>query len=180
MAGRDPAGRLEVAARSGHHAGMTGASQEYAEESADPVARQVARGVCRLFERLGHAGLTEFALKSGRRADVIALGPGGELSIVEIKSSLADFRSDGKWPQYLEFCERYYFAVPRGFPLEVLPQDQGLILADGYDAAILREAEPRPMAAARRKAVTLRFGQVAARRLRLLLDPQPLDVTRGV
>lgn len=153
---------------------------ESTEEPADAVARQVARGVCRLFDRLGHAGLTEFVLRSGRRADVIALGPGGELSIVEIKSSLADFRSDAKWPQYLEFCERYYFAVPRGFPLEILPGDQGLILADGYDAAILREAEARPMAAARRKAVTLRFGQVAARRLRLLLDPQgPDQVPRG-
>ncbi|SMF63264.1 hypothetical protein SAMN06265365_12292 [Tistlia consotensis] len=147
-------------------------------EPADPVARQVARGVCRLLDRLGHVGLTEFVLRSGRRADVIALGPGGELTIVEIKSSLADFRADGKWPEYLAFCERYYFAVPRGFPLEVLPEDQGLILADGYDAAILREAEHRPLAAARRKAVTLRFGQVAARRLQLLLDPQGADPGR--
>ncbi|MEX2628352.1 MAG: MmcB family DNA repair protein [Tistlia sp.] len=138
----------------------------------DPAALRVARGVCRLFDRLGHVGLTEFVLRGGRRADVLALGPGGELSIVEIKSCLADFRSDGKWPQYLEFCERYYFAVPLGFPLEVLPEDQGLIVADGYDAAILREADRRPIAAARRKAVTLRFGQVAARRLRLLLDPE--------
>ena len=145
------------------------------EAPADPVARQVARGVCRLFDRLGHVGLTEFVLRSGRRADVIALGPAGELSIVEIKSSLADFRSDAKWPQYLEYCERYYFAVPCGFPLEVLPGDQGLILADGYGAEILREAAARPIAPARRKALTLRFGQVAARRLRLLLDPQAAE-----
>ena len=143
-----------------------------AEEPLDPVARQVARGVGRLLAQLGHAGLTEFVLRSGRRADILALGPAGEITIVEIKSSLADYRSDSKWPEYLDFCERYYFAVPRGFPLEVLPPDQGLILADGYDAAILREAEPRPLAAARRKALTLRFGQVAARRLQLLLDPQ--------
>lgn len=142
------------------------------EQCADPVARQVARGVCRLLDRLGHVGLTEFILRSGRRADVIALGPGGEITIVEIKSSLADFRADGKWPQYLEFCERYYFAVPRGFPVEVLPEDQGLILADGYDAAIMRESDHRAMVAARRKAVILRFGQVAARRLRLMLDPE--------
>jgi hypothetical protein len=144
---------------------------------ADPLAQSVARGVCRLFDRLGHVGLTEFVLRSGRRADVVALGPAGELTIVEVKSSLADFRSDAKWRDYLEFCERYYFAVPRGFPLEVLPENQGLIVADGYDAAILRESERRPMAPARRKAVTLRFGLIAARRLRLLLDPAGLDPT---
>ena len=145
------------------------------ETPEEAAARRVARSVCRLFDRLGHVGMTEFVLKSGRRADVMALGPGGELTIVEIKSCLADFRADGKWREYLEFCERYYFAVPRGFPLEVLPEDQGLILADGYDAEILRKATHRPIAAARRKSVTLRFAQVAARRLRLLLDPQGLD-----
>ncbi len=138
----------------------------------DPIARQVARGVCRRLDQLGHAALTEFVLATGRRADILALGPAGELAIVEIKSCLADFRADGKWADYLGYCERYYFAVPRGFPLEVLPEDQGLILADGYDAEILREAPHRPLSAARRKALTLRFGLVAARRLRLLLDPQ--------
>lgn len=143
----------------------------------DPLAQAVARGVCRLLDRLGHVGLTEFVLRNGRRADVIALGPAGELTIVEVKSSLADFRADAKWPDYLEFCERYYFAVPHGFPLQALPADQGVIVADGYDAAILREPERRPLAAARRKAVTLRFGQVAARRLRLLLDPAGLNPT---
>ena len=141
------------------------------EKVADPTARQVARGVCRRFDRLGHAALTEFVLGSGRRADVLALGPGGEIALVEIKSCLPDFRADAKWADYLDYCERYYFAVPRGFPLEALPADQGLILADGYDAEVLREAEPRPMAAARRKALTLRFAMTAARRLRPFLDP---------
>lgn len=154
-------------------AGIIGMTCE--DAGAQAAAQRVARGVCRLFDRLGHVGLTEFVLKSGRRADIIALGLGGELTIVEIKTSLADFRSDAKWPQYLDFCERFYFAVPRGFPLAALPEDQGLILADGYDAAILRDAVPRQIAAARRKAVTLRFGQVAARRLRQLLDPQGSD-----
>jgi hypothetical protein len=95
----------------------------------------------------------------------------GGFTIVEIKTSLADFQADAKWRDYLEFCDRYYFAVPGHFPREVLPDDHGLIVADAWEAAILRPAREAAMHAARRKAQTLRFARLAARRLRLLLDP---------
>jgi hypothetical protein len=132
-----------------------------------PAALGVARGVVRLFDAMGFACLPEVPLANGRRLDVLALGDRGALWAVEIKSSLADFRSDRKWPDYLEFCERLYFAVPPDFPREILPEDQGLIVADAYDARILRDAPDRSLPAARRKAMTLRFGRLAARRLLL-------------
>ncbi|MGY8997180.1 MAG: MmcB family DNA repair protein, partial [Alphaproteobacteria bacterium] len=107
----------------------------------------------------------------GRRADVIALDQKGRFTIVEIKTSLADFRSDNKWLEYLEFCDFYFFAVPEDFPQEVLPDDHGLIVADRFDATILRPSGEAPMNAARRKAQTLRFALLAARRLHELTDP---------
>src|SRR5690554_2578568 len=140
-------------------------------------ARLLARGVCRLLEDMGYASLTEFTLASGRRIDVMALGQDGELLAVEIKSCLADFRSDGKWPEYLEWCERLFFAVPPDFPHEVLPADCGLIVADAWAAEMLRRPPRQAVAAARRKAVTLRFARTAGQRLGRLLDPrgtQPL------
>ncbi len=131
----------------------------------------LARGVSRAFAHLGYATLLEVSLANGRRADVMALGRVGEFAIVEVKSSIADFRSDRKWPEYRDFCDRLYFAVPDGFPHELIPEDCGLIAADPFGAAILREAPLLPLNAARRKAVTLRFAQVAATRLRRLTDP---------
>src|SRR4028119_1113625 len=95
-----------------------------------PIAAGVQRGVRRLFSPLGHSALGEFTLANGRRADVIALGPDGLLTIVEIKSSVADFRADQKWPDYEDFCDRFFFAVPETVPFDVLPADRGLILAD--------------------------------------------------
>lgn len=140
-----------------------------AGDERDAVA--LARGVCRLLDAAGQVSLTEFTVKSGRRADVLALDAKGRFTIVEVKTSLADFRADAKWPEYLEFCDRYFFAVPEDFPAEVLPDDHGLIVADRFDATVLRDAPEAPMNAARRKAQTLRFAQLAARRLRLLVDP---------
>ena len=106
------------------------------------------------------------------RADVFAAGPKGEMWIVECKSGLPDFRSDRKWPGYLEFCDRFFFAVDDAFPDAVLPADQGLIRADAFGAEILRHpAEPRSLAPARRKALTLRAARVASVRLRQALDP---------
>lgn len=131
----------------------------------------LARGVCRLFDAMGHACLTEVTVRNGRRADVLTMDGKGRFTIVEIKTSLADFRADAKWEEYLEFCDSYYFAVPDHFPREVLPGEHGLIVADAWDATILRPAGEAAMNAARRKAQTLRFAQLAARRLRLLLDP---------
>jgi hypothetical protein len=136
-----------------------------------PVALGVQRGVRRLFAQLGHVSLPEFTLGSGRRADVIALGPDGRLTIVEIKSSVADFRADQKWPDYEEFCDRFYFAVPETVPIEILPEDRGLIIADAFGAAVLREAQAHALAGARRKAVTLRFAHAAASLLHSLADP---------
>jgi hypothetical protein len=130
-----------------------------------PAATGVARGVARLFDAMGLACLPEVPLANGRRLDLLALGDKGQLWAVEIKTSVADFRADRKWPDYLEFCERLYFAVPPGFPCEILPEDQGLIVADAYDARILREIADRALPAARRKALTLRFARLAARRL---------------
>ncbi len=133
-------------------------------------AALITRGVCRYFDTLNYACLTEFTLRNGRRADVIALGPDGELVIVEVKSSLADFRADGKWPEYLDLCQRFFFAVAPDFPLAVLPPDTGLLVADGYDAAERRPSPVAPLAPARRKAVTLKFARLAAQRLHSLTD----------
>lgn len=135
------------------------------DEALSPVAQQIARGVLRLMTDHGYAGVTEMTLANGRRADVAALGPGGEITIVEIKSSVADFRSDQKWPEYRPFCDRFYFAVGHDFPQDLIPEDTGLIIADAFGGAILREPDCEKLVAARRKAVTLRFARLAASRL---------------
>ena len=138
---------------------------------AGPLAATICRGVCRALAQLGYASLTEFPLASGRRADVLALGRGGDLLIVEVKSSIADFRSDRKWPEYAEWCDRLYFAVAPDFPRELIPAECGLLVADGFGAQMLRDASEQPLAAARRRALTLRFALAGAARLRRLLDP---------
>jgi hypothetical protein len=135
------------------------------------AAPLLARGVARALAERGFASLLEFSLANGRRADVMALGRGGEIVIVEVKSSLADFRADRKWPAYRDFCDRLYFAVAAGFPHEAIPEDCGLMIADPFGAAIVREPVPRPLSAARRRAATLRFALAGAHRLRRLLDP---------
>jgi hypothetical protein len=133
--------------------------------------KELARGICRTLAHRGFATLLEVSLANGRRADVLALGRDGELVVVEIKSSVADFKSDRKWREYRDFCDRLYFAVPAGFPTELIPGECGLIIADPFGAAVLREAKPEPLAAARRRAVLLRFARLGAGRLRRLLDP---------
>ena len=136
-----------------------------------PAAR-LARGVCRALASLGYATLTEFPLNSGRRVDVIALDGNGETVIVEIKSSPADFRSDSKWTEYLEFCDLFYFAVPPDFPRDLLPPECGLMVADDYGAEILRPAVATPMNASRRRWQTLRFALAASLRLQRVIDPE--------
>lgn len=126
---------------------------------------RLARGVCRMLGDDGFATLTEFPVKTGRRMDVCALGPGGEIWCIEVKSSRADFQADAKWPEYLEWCDRLFFAVPEGFPEELLPLDHGLIRTDAYEAEIFRMPPEDKLGAARRKAVTLRFARLAADRL---------------
>jgi hypothetical protein len=140
---------------------------------ASPVAAALlARSICRALEQLGFASLLEFPLANGRRADILALGKSGELLVVEIKSSVADFRADRKWAEYRDFADRLYFAVPNEFPALLIPEQCGLIVADAFGAAVLRHGAVTPLAAARRRAVTLRFAMAAAMRLRRQLDPQ--------
>ena len=135
-------------------------------------AQLLARGVSRALSDYGLSTLTEFTLISGRRVDVIGLDRGGGTTIVEIKTSLEDFRSDKKWPEYLDFCDRFFFAVPQDFPVEILPEECGLMTADAYGAVVLREAPEMRLNAARRKAQNLRFALVAAERLQRHLDPR--------
>jgi hypothetical protein len=136
-----------------------------------PLALAMARGVCRALDQLGYACLAEFPLANGRRADIIALNRAGGLIIVEIKSSLADFRADRKWPSYKDYADRLYFAVPQDFPAHLIPDECGLMVADAFGAAILRHGVSASLAAARRRAMTLRFALAAAARLRRHLDP---------
>lgn len=124
----------------------------------------VTRGAARLFEALGYAPLLEVCLPNGRRADLMALGPRGQVAIAEVKSGLEDFRVDTKWPEYLPYCDLFYFAVAPEFPREILPAEPGLIVADGFGGAVLQEAPSTPLAPARRKALTLAFARLAAMR----------------
>ena len=141
------------------------------------AAQDVARGVTRLFFRQDQFALCEVPLPNNRRADMVAIDARGHLTIVEIKVSRADLLGDHKWPDYLDYCDRFFWAVPAGFALELFessalgPELAGLIVADRYDAAVLREAPIRKLAPARRKAETLRFARRAARRLVGDLDP---------
>ena len=141
------------------------------------AAQDVARGVTRLFFRQDLFALCEVPLPNGRRADMMAIDGKGIITIVEIKVSRADLLGDQKWPAYLDYCDRYFWAVPAGFALEPFqggllgPDHSGLIVADRYDAAVVRESPVRTLAPARRKAETLRFARRAARRLAGDLDP---------
>jgi hypothetical protein len=135
------------------------------------TALAVQRGVRRLFAQLGAVTVTELTLASGRRADIVALSRDGLLTIIEVKSSIADFRADRKWGEYRLFCDRFYFAIPETVPAEIMPEEAGLILADGFGAAVLRDAPLHGLAGTRRKAVTLRFARSAAAILHALADP---------
>lgn len=141
------------------------------------AAQDVARGITRLFFNQDLFGLCEVPLPNGRRADMMALDSAGLITIVEIKVSRADLLGDGKWLDYLDYCDRFFWGVPAGFDLTPFEADHfhphlcGLIVADRYDAAVIREAPLRKLAPARRKAETLRFARRAARRLVGDLDP---------
>jgi hypothetical protein len=135
------------------------------------AAARLARGISRALAQLGYASLIEVPLADGGRADIVALGKSGDLIIIEIKTSVADFRGDRKWVRYRDFADRLYFAVPDGFPALLIPEECGLIVADGFGAAILRDGVTTPLPPARRRAATLRFARIAARRLRRALDP---------
>ena len=136
-----------------------------------PAAREVARGTARTLARLGFATLSELTLASGRRADIVALGPNGAVWIVEIKSSLEDFRADRKWPEYRACCDRLFFATTSEVPAAIFPETAGLIVADAFGAMIVREAPTHPLAGSTRRSMVLRFARTAASRLQALADP---------
>jgi hypothetical protein len=131
----------------------------------------IARGLRRMLRAYGYSTITELPLLDGRRADVVALRGDGAILIVEIKSSIADFRADNKWRDYLDHCDKLYFAICDTIPPEMMPLEAGLIIADAYGAAIVREAPEQRLASATRRAVLLRFAQAAADRLHRLADP---------
>jgi len=145
-------------------------------------ASDVARGVSRVLMQEGYSPILEFTLGNGRRLDVAALGPDGTMLGVEIKVALADLKGDAKWPEYLDYCDLFYFAIPPDFPDEHVPDGTGLIVADRYGGAIVRRARPAGVHASRRKAVTLKFAKCAAERLASLLaiapDPRAATVLR--
>ena len=134
------------------------------------TALDVARGVSRLLLQEGYSPILEFTLPNGRRLDVAAIGPGGQMLGVEIKVALADLKTDSKWPEYLDYCDLFYFAVPPDFPDEHVPRETGLMIADRYGGAVVKEAQAQSLHASRRKAVTISFARVAAERLSRTLD----------
>ena len=134
------------------------------------TAPEVARGVSRLLIQQGFSPILEFTLPNGRRLDVAALGPGGEMLGVEIKVALADLKGDAKWPEYLDYCDLFYFAIPPDFPPEHVPGETGLIIADRYGGEIIKPSQSQTLHASRRKAVTVSFAKVAAERLSAILD----------
>ena len=155
----------------------TSASQDALADPPAIDARALRRGVSRLLGQMGFCAIAEFSLGNGRRADLAALDRAGHLLLVEIKVSMADLRGDRKWPDYLDFADQFFFAVPAGFATDVFegpdfaPERCGLIIGDGFGASVIRPAAETKLAAARRKALTLRFARAAAQRLTTVMDP---------
>ncbi len=135
------------------------------------TALKIARGTARLLHAHGFCVVSELPLASGRRADLAALGPDGEILIVEIKSSIADFRADAKWMDYRAHCDRLFFATTVEVPCEIFPKDTGLIVADAYGAQFVCEAPEHRLQASRRKNVMLSIARAAAFRLQAISDP---------
>ncbi len=135
--------------------------------------QRLARGVSRLLRDCGFAPLLEVSPAPGLRVDVMAVGPRGEVWIVECKSCREDYAADRKWTGYLDWCDRFFWGVDADFPTDLLPDAAGLILADFYGAEIARMPAETPLPGARRRALTRRFARIAAGRVSLLLDPTP-------
>ena len=131
----------------------------------------LARGVARFLRDAGCGTLTEFRVNANRRVDVIGVGGDGRITVVEVKSSEADFRADDKWRDYADYCDRFYFAVPEGFPCGLIPGECGLLVADAFGAVTFREAPDLHLSPARRKALLIRFARTASRRLHMFTDP---------
>lgn len=144
---------------------MTSSSVASASNPDIDDAQALARGAARLFWQLGYSAIPEFILPDGRRADLFCVGRKGEIAILEIKSGVADFRADNKWTDYSEYCDTFYFAVSQRFPHDLIPPQCGLVIADGFGGAIVRESPLEKLSAARRKAITLKFARAAADRV---------------
>lgn len=144
--------------------------EDHAPDTKKP-GQLLARGVCRHLLELDFVTVEELTPSRGLRVDVMALGPRGEIWVVECKSSRADYQSDGKWQDYLEWCDRYFWAVDEAFPTELLPLETGLIIADAYDAEIVRMGPEAKLAGARRKVMVQKFARHAALRWQAARDP---------
>ena len=137
-----------------------------------PTALRVQRGIMRFLRAAhGFSCFAEVSLANGRRADVLGVGPKGEIWIVEIKSSLTDFQVDRKWPEYKDFCDRFFFAKPPELDPDIFPAEEGLMVGDGHDAAILRMAPDGPLPPARRRAMLIKLARLGADRVHTLMDP---------
>lgn len=135
------------------------------------ITRAVCRGAGRHLRARGYAIVREMTFANGRRGDIVALSPAGELLVIEVKSGIEDYRVDGKWPDYRDYCDGFLFAVAPEFPREILPDDVGLIVADAWGGEMLRDAPRHPLSGARRKALTIAFARLAAGRLARSDDP---------
>jgi hypothetical protein len=153
-----------------------GAPTPLPRQARPDITLAVCRGACRLMRQAGHTVLLEMPLPDGRRADIFAVTRDGGLTIVETKSSIEDWRVDDKWPDYLDWCDLLYVAVPVDFPQALIPQEIGLIVADAYGGEILRHPPRRPVAAARRKSLLIDCARLASERLARLEDPDFVDV----
>ena len=145
---------------------------DYDTQASLAPGQKLARGAARLLASHGFSTVEELVPAKGLRVDLMALGPKGEIWIVECKSSRADFQSDHKWHSYLEWCDRFFWAVDTDFPDELLPDDTGLVIADAYGGEIMRMGPEKKMAAARRKVMVQKFAMTAARRLHSFRDPE--------
>lgn len=135
------------------------------------ITSALVRGARRHLRDLGYSVLTEVTFANGRRADLFALGAKGDLLVCEVKSGLDDFRVDVKWPDYRDYCDALFFVVEASFPLDILPPDVGIIVADGFGGALLRDAPKHALSGPRRKALTLAFAKLAESRLAAFDDP---------
>jgi hypothetical protein len=163
---------LPINASAGVAARIASSDSPLVDGRQSETALAIARGTARYLHALGYCVVSELPLPSGRRADLVALGGDGEIIIVEIKSSVADFRADQKWMDYRRHCDRLFFATHAGVPSDIFPADAGLIVADAFGASIVSEAPEQRIAAATRRSVTLRFAHAAALRLQAVADPQ--------
>ncbi|MBX9760692.1 MAG: MmcB family DNA repair protein [Beijerinckiaceae bacterium] len=150
---------------------MISVSGQARGEDGELTSSKIIRGTRRLVSTLGFSSVCELALPNGRRADMVAISATGHILIVEVKSCVADFRSDHKWREYLDYCDQLFFALATDGPVDLIPEDAGLIVADAYSAELLRDSPRLPVAPARRRAMLLAFARHAADRLLALQDP---------